>query len=256
MPLPQAKKALGQNFLTDKHYLARIVAAIAPQPGQHILEIGPGAGALTTELLAAGAHVTVVEKDTRCLPILEALGAQHAGRLTIHAGDVLKLNLADLVPAGSQLVGNLPYNIGTEIVIRALDADAFSRMVFLLQKEVVARICGIPSSPDWGRLGVYCQWLADCRPLLDVPPGAFTPAPKVTSSLVELLPLAQPRYVAHPKKLQRLTQQAFGQRRKMLRASLKGMLNAAQIEAAGIDPTSRPEDLSLEALCRLSHQLP
>lgn len=251
-----AKKSLGQNFLTDTFWRGRIAEAINPQPGEKLVEIGPGTGLLTEELLKRGAHVTAVEKDSRCIEHLSGLSSRYPGQLTLVEDDALRCNLLALVPADSQLVGNLPYNVGTQIVINGLYQSAhWRRMVFLLQKEVVERICAEPDTNDWGRLGIFSQLLADCHNLFEVPPGAFSPPPKVTSAVVELIPLKKPRFDVPLKKLEQLTQQAFSQRRKMLRASLKGLLTEAQIEATGIDPQRRPETLSLAEITMLANSL-
>lgn len=252
-----AKKNLGQNFLTDKHWRQRIGEACSPTPDKHFIEVGPGTGCLTEELLQAGASVLALEKDERCLPVLHDLSQTYDNRLEMIAGDAmvyLKQLPADHKPC--PLVGNLPYNIGTQIVIDALKQHgAFTQMVFLLQKEVVGRICAQPTDKDWGRLAIFCQLLADCYKLFDVPAGAFTPPPKITSSMVQLIPLAKPRYDVDIAKLERLTQRAFSQRRKMLRASLKGMLTESAIETAGIAPNRRPETLSLEEFVTLANLL-
>lgn len=251
-----AKKSLGQNFLTDTFWRGRIAEAINPQQGEKLVEIGPGTGLLTEELLKRGALVTAVEKDSRCIEHLATLQAKYPGQLTLVEDDALRCNLLELVPQGSQLVGNLPYNVGTQIVINGLyQRPHWRRMVFLLQKEVVERICAEPDTNDWGRLGIFSQLLANCHNLFEVPPGAFSPPPKVTSAVVELLPLDTPRYDVPLKKLEQLTQQAFSQRRKMLRASLKGLLTEEQINAADIDPQRRPETLSLAEICKLTQQL-
>lgn len=256
MTYPVAKKSLGQNFLVDPTLRRRIAQAIAPKPGETVIEIGPGTGALTAELLALGATVVAVEKDHRMMDGLAQLGAAHPGRLTVHEADALDVNFATLVPNGPVvLAGNLPYNIGTQIVINALDTpNAFTRLVFLLQKEVVGRLCANPADDDWGRLAVLTSLLCERADLFDVPPGAFRPVPKVMSSVVRLTPLPQPRFQVDRAKLEKVTAQAFGQRRKMLRASLKGLIDEAVLNSAGIDPTRRPETLSLAefvALARL-----
>lgn len=255
-PFPEAKKSLGQNYLVDPNIKRRIAEAIGAKAGQPVIEIGPGPGAITGELLKLGAHVTAVEKDERFLPYLEDLSTAHDNRLTIEHTDVLKLNLTDLAPIPCPLAGNLPYNIGTQIVINALQTPgAFTHMVFLLQKEVVDRITAQPGSKDWGRLGVLCSALADCEKLFDVPGNAFVPKPRVTSSLVKLTPLQTPRADVDVAKLSKLTEKAFGQRRKMLRASLKGLLDIEAVEAAGIDPTRRPETLTLDEFAALTKQM-
>jgi 16S rRNA (adenine1518-N6/adenine1519-N6)-dimethyltransferase len=249
----RANKALGQHFLHDQQTLAKIVAACGTLQGQNVLEIGPGPGALTRALLAAGAHVTALEKDPR---FLEGL-AQLPGPLTPHQADALEVDLTSFTPAGGLVVGNLPYNVGTEILFRLVRTGRhhFTHMVFLLQKEVVQRVCARPGSKDWGRLGVWCDLLCKRESLFDVPPGAFTPPPKVTSRVVRLTPLPAPRYAVQEEKLSRLLAQAFTQRRKMLRRSLKGLLTEADIIACGVTPTQRPEELTTEQLCQLAEKI-
>lgn len=263
-----AAKHLGQHFLTNPRTIARIVEAIAPAPGQTIAEIGPGTGALTEHLLAAGSHVLAIEMDERCYPVLEALSARFDNRLTLVRGDALQLDTwLPLLPASSPITGNLPYNVGTEIVTRLLLApytpvgrhpapsgakDSLGPMTFMLQKEVIQRLTATGPGEHWGRLGVLTHLLADAKRLFDVPPGCFTPPPKVMSSIVRLMPLPQPRYEVSLAKLDTLLRHAFGQRRKMLRASLKGLLTEQQITEAGILPTARPEQLATAHLVRLA----
>lgn len=248
------KKAFGQNFLTDKHYLRRICAAVGAQKGQTVLELGAGTGALTRALLESGAHVVCVEKDDRCIPVLADMAKEFAAnQLTVIEGDALEVNFATLAPKGSMLCGNLPYNIGTELVMRGVaTGDHFQKHTYLLQKEVVHRIAAKPNTNDWGRLAIACQLQAHCDNLFDVPPGAFFPAPKVTSAVVAITPLSQQQYPCDRKKLEYIARAAFGQRRKMLRASLKGVLTEDQLQHAHIDPARRPETLSLEEFCRLA----
>jgi 16S rRNA (adenine1518-N6/adenine1519-N6)-dimethyltransferase len=251
-----AKKSLGQNFLTDGNIIRRIVAAIHPEIGGNIIEIGPGQGALTEGLLEAGAHVTAIEKDDRMPEILETMSAKYDTTLNVILSDALEIDLHQLHEHPVKLVGNLPYNVGTPLLFNALThAHNFSKMVFMLQKEVVERITAKPNTKNWGRLGVWCHLMCDCKKLFDVPPTAFYPKPKITSAIVELTPLPQPRFKVDTHKLDRLLRASFGQRRKMLRASLKGLLTEAQIEAIGISPQARPETLSLEELCSLSNLL-
>ncbi|MBI1363026.1 MAG: ribosomal RNA small subunit methyltransferase A [Proteobacteria bacterium] len=251
---PAARKSLGQNYLVDPHFRQKITNVCKPQAGKPIIEIGPGPGSLTEGLLAAGAHVIAVEMDERFVPVLEELAAKYPqGKLTLRLGDALKTPLHELAGEPAPLVGNLPYNVGTQIVVNALDHGyAFPHMTFLLQKEVVGRICASAGDDDWGRLGVLCDLLAKRQKLFDVPAGAFRPMPKVTSSVVSLVPLSAPRLDVDRKKLEEITRRAFGQRRKMLRASLKGLLSEADISATGIDPAARPETLTLESFAQLA----
>jgi 16S rRNA (adenine1518-N6/adenine1519-N6)-dimethyltransferase len=249
----RANKALGQHFLHNQQVLARIAAACGPLQNKPVLEIGPGPGALTRHLLTAGAHVTALEKDPRFLDGLSQL----PGTLTLYQADALDVNLSSFTPPGSLVVGNLPYNVGTEIVFRLIQHHRhhFSHMLFLLQKEVVQRICARPGTKDWGRLGVWCDLLCERQALFDVAPGAFTPPPKVTSSLVRLTPLPAPRYQVREEKLAHLLNLVFTQRRKMLRRSLKGHLPESDIEDCGIAPTQRPEELTTEQLCHLANKI-
>lgn len=261
----RAAKNLGQHFLNNPRVIERIVTAVAPEEGEitsvPVFEIGPGTGALTRPLLAAGAAVTVFEMDDRCWPVLEAMGHEFPGKLTVVRGDALvELPKAVTALKGTPyiLTGNLPYNVGTEMVVQALTLAAKPvRMVFMLQKEVVQRIVAGPHTPgQWGRLGVLCSLHAGCRKLFDVPPGAFTPPPKVMSSIVQLLPLPKPRYEVTPDKLDTLLRLTFGQRRKMLRATLKGIFTEETFAKLNIPATARPEELTLEQLCTLARALP
>lgn len=250
MTIPPAKK-LGQHFLHNPRSIDRIVQSINPQPGQIIAEIGPGTGALTKPLLEAGAHIVAIEMDDRCWPLLETMP-----NLTLVKGDALKLDTwLPKLKTDSLIVGNLPYNVGTEIVATLLESGTQHRMVFMLQKEVILRICAQPGTGEWGRLGVLTQLYSNARKLFDVPPGAFTPPPKVMSSMVEITPLPKPRVPVDPAKLDKLLRLTFGQRRKMLRVSLKGHLTEDQINALKIPATARPEELSLESLCKLASEM-
>ena len=195
MNLP-AKKSLGQNFLTDGNIIRRIVSAINPQPNEVIIEIGPGQGALTEGLLEAGANVIAVEKDDRMPEVLTKMSEKHNGTLNVILEDALKIKLHELHDTPVKLVGNLPYNVGTQILFNAiLHPQSFSKMVFMLQKEVVERITAKPNSKNWGRLGVQCDLRCDTRKCFDVPPTAFYPQPKITSAIVELIPLEKPRFL-------------------------------------------------------------
>lgn len=255
-----ATKRLGQHFLHDIRVLERIVTATGGEQGVEMVEIGPGTGALTKPLLQQGFNVTAVEMDERCWPVLEGISADFDGRLHVVQGDALRLEWLPRLPLGGTVVGNLPYNVGTEIVaqlvaLREGGLPRVGRMVFMLQKEVVQRICARPGTDDWGRLAVLCQLHADCRSLFDVGPGAFSPPPKVMSSVVEIVPLPRPRYDVDTAKLDKLVRQAFGQRRKMLRVSLRGMVTEDDMLACGIAPTARVEEIGLEQLCKLAGRI-
>ena len=249
-----AKKSLGQNFLVDQNIIHKIIQAIQIEPGETVVEIGPGQGALTKHLLAAGAHVIAIEKDQRMEEPLGALSEEFDGNLTIHFGDALETNFSSLTDASVKIVGNLPYNVGTPIVMGLLEKTD-KPMTFMLQKEVVGRICAAPCTSAWGRLGAFCQLKASCQHLFDVPPGAFIPKPKVTSAIVQLTPRKETLYPVVEKNLSHLLHLAFTKRRKMLRSSLKGILTEEQMTSAQVQPTQRPEELSLKQLCDLANQL-
>lgn len=250
------QKALGQNFLTDRFYLERIVKAVGATKADTVIEIGAGTGALTRPMLESGAAVVALEKDDRCGPVLAALQAEFPEKFTYHISDAMTADFTALAPEGSILAGNLPYNVGTQFVMKGLESqNHFKRHVYLLQKEVVQRICAEPGTSEWGRLGVACSLRADRSHMFDVPPGAFFPPPKVTSAVVSLTPLESLRYSCDIKTLEALTRQAFGQRRKMLRASLKGLCDENALEKAGIKPTQRPETVTLAQFAELSRKL-
>ena len=253
-------KRLGQHFLHNPRVIARIVATIGATPRQHYLEIGPGTGALTRPLLATGARVTVLEIDVRCHPTLAALGQDFPGQLTVLNQDALRADWPTLLMGCDGVVGNLPYNVGTEIVANLLTAPRpLPPLTFMLQKEVVQRIAARPGGGTWGRLGVLAELMADRQVLFDVPPGAFTPPPKVMSSVIRLTPLAAPRFAVALPRLDSLLRQVFGQRRKMLRRSLAGHAPEAMLTetftALKIAPTARPETLTTAQLCALAEAL-
>lgn len=251
-----AKKSLGQNFLIDQNIIRKIVAAINPNEGETIVEVGPGQGAITGHLLSAGASIIALEKDERMVEPLTKLSEENDNRLTLNLGDALEVDYSNLSQGKLKFVGNLPYNVGTLIVIKALEhPEDFTTLTFMLQKEVVERICAKPSTSDWGRLGVLCDLLCDSKKLFDVPPGAFVPRPKVTSAIVQMIPLKKPRFDVDRKKLDHILRLTFGQRRKMLRATLKGVLSVDQIEELGISAQSRPETLSTEEFCKLANAI-
>lgn len=258
MSAPAPNKLLGQHYLHDPNLKARIAAATGAKAGHTVLEIGPGPGALTEELLKLGATVVAIEKDARFLEPLAALSAQYENRLTVHHADALHVKCATLVPKGSVLAGNLPYNVGTQIVFNAITQERyyFEKMVFLLQKEVVQRMCGSPKhASEWGRLGVWCDLYMHRKRLFDVPPGAFNPPPKVMSSVVELIARDAPLTPVEPKNLAKLLELTFGQRRKMLRKTLKNLITEEQFAAVHIPPTARPETLTTQQLCTLANLL-
>ncbi|MBC8128963.1 MAG: 16S rRNA (adenine(1518)-N(6)/adenine(1519)-N(6))-dimethyltransferase RsmA [Rhizobiaceae bacterium] len=254
------RKALGQNFLLDLNLTGKIARQAGPLAGHRVVEIGPGPGGLTRALLANGAeHVVVVEKDTRCLGALEAIGRHYPGRLTIVSGDALKTDVADYGDGRPlKIVANLPYNIGTQLLLDWIAAPVWppvwSDLTLMFQREVAERIVAEPGSNAYGRLGVLCGWRCRARMLFDVPPDAFTPPPKVTSSVVRIEPRPDPIAVSLTS-LERVTAAAFGQRRKMLRQSLKPLGGEALLERAEIDPTRRAETLSVAEFCALAARL-
>ena len=254
-----AKKSLGQNFLLDLNLTRRIARAAAPLESANIIEIGPGPGGLTRALLLEGAkHVTAIERDPRCIAALGELEAAFLGRLAIVEGDALAIDAASLVPAPRKIVANLPYNIATPLLIGWLgNARAYESFTLMFQKEVAERLAAAPGDKAYGRLAVLTQWRCHVTLLFDVPPQAFVPAPKVTSTVVQLLPRAAPLASCDQAALERVTAAAFGQRRKMLRQSLKslGGDTAALIAAAGAVPTARAEELSVEQFCALARAL-
>jgi len=262
MPPLRTDKALGQHWLHDQRVIMRLVEALGPAAHGDVVEIGPGTGALTRALLAGGARVTAIELDPRCWPLLERLGEEHGNRLTLVRGDALDAldrGVVDL--AGKAVAGNLPYNVGTEIVARLVTQAARpSPMVFMLQKEVVRRICARPGikdeRADWGRLAVLCDLFCAREDLFDVSPGSFSPPPKVMSSVVRLTPLPAPRYDVDLTKLDAVLRAIFGQRRKMLRGVLKGLVREETLARLGIDPTWRGEVLTTAQICALAEGEP
>lgn len=253
-------KRLGQHWLHDSRVISRIVDAIGAAPGEKVIEIGPGMGALTRALLEAGVCVTALEIDARCWEPLEQLSASFDGRLQVLRGDALQADWKALLASGNvKVVGNLPYNVGTEIVaqlVQGFDGLRPGEMTFMLQKEVVQRICARPDTRDWGRLGVLCDLYCSRRSLFDVSPGAFAPPPRVMSAVVRLTPLSSPRYVVDMAKFDRLLRVIFGQRRKMLRSVLKGMVDEEALCGLGIDPTVRGEVLDTKKICALAGLIP
>jgi 16S rRNA (adenine1518-N6/adenine1519-N6)-dimethyltransferase len=261
-----ARKSLGQNFLLDLNLTGRIARAAGPLAGVTAIEVGPGPGGLTRALLAEGAaKVVAIERDARCIEALEEIAACAEDRLKIVAGDALKTDYASLAPAPVRIVANLPYNIATPLLTGWLSAEPwppfFDRLVLMFQLEVAERIAAQPGSKAYGRLAVLAQWRTRPRILFTVDRQAFVPPPKVTSALVELKPREDP-FPCRLKTLERLTAAAFGQRRKMLRSSLKGLAGKAEtekalaaLEALGIAETARAETLSVEQFCAIARAL-
>ncbi len=250
-----ARKSLGQHFLLDLNLTGRIARGAGNLENGTSIEIGPGPGGLTRALLDAGAaQVIAIERDDRAIAIQNEIAAAYPGRLEIIAGDALEVDCTTLGTAPRRIVANLPYNISTVLLLQWLrQATAFESMTLMFQKEVVDRLAAEPRSPHYGRLSVITQWLCDVRPLFNVDKRAFTPPPAVMSTVVKLVPRAQPLAPARFETMERVTAAAFGQRRKMLRSSLKALGNAeALIAAAGITPTARAEELPVEAFCALA----
>ncbi len=255
-----ARKALGQNFLLDLNLTARVARAAGDLTATDVLEVGPGPGGLTRALLAAGARrVVAVERDSRCLAALAEIAAHWPGRLEIVEGDALTMDAGALLGRPAAVVSNLPYNVGTELLLRWLRADWpvwWSGLTLMFQKEVAQRIVARPGEAAYGRLSVLTGWRAQARIAFEVGPRAFTPPPKVTSAVVALTPRPAPLAPAPLWALERVTAAAFGQRRKMMRQALKPLGDAAAlIEEAEIDPTARAETLPVEAFCALARAL-
>ena len=254
-----AKRQLGQNFLLDLNLTAKIARSAGDLTACDVLEVGPGPGGLTRGLLVEGArHVVAVEKDPRCIPALEEIAAVYPGRLTVLQGDALDIDTTALLKSPVRVIANLPYNVGTELLIRwltpAIWPPFWTSLTLMFQREVAERITAKPRTEHYGRLALLVHWRCDARIVLTLPPEAFTPVPKVHSAVVHLTRLEAPRYPADEKTLLRITAQAFGQRRKMLRSSLKGLLPdlEAALESVGIPPTARAEEIGLEAFCALA----
>ncbi len=252
-----ADKRLGQHFLLDLNLTAKIARAAGELGGVTVIEIGPGPGGLTRALLETDAqHVVAIERDARCVAALAPLVDAAQGRLTLIEADALAVDPAALTPAPRAIVANLPYNVSTALLIRWLaHADAFVHLTLMFQREVAERLVARPRTGAYGRLSVMTQWRTDAKLLFDIPPRAFTPPPKVVSSVVRLVPrphdAAEPSFAA----VERVVAAAFGQRRKMLRAALKTLCDnpLPLLEEASIEPTSRAEELDVDAFRRLAH---
>lgn len=254
-----ARKSLGQNFLLDLNLTRRIARAATPFAAPTIIEIGPGPGGLTRALLLEGApHVIAVERDERCVAALQDLVSAAAGRLELRGGDALATPLASLAPPPWAVVANLPYNIATPLLLQWLLAPVPPACItVLLQKEVAERLAAAPGDDAYGRLAVIAGWRAEVQLLFDIGPKAFVPPPKVTSTVIELRPRSAPLVDVASWKLEKVTAAAFGQRRKMLRASLRSLWPEPEprLRALGIDPTRRAETLTIEEFGALARQL-
>jgi len=266
-----AKKSLGQNFLLDLNLTAKIARAAGlpaeasakagarPLEGLTFYEVGPGPGGLTRGLLAEGASkVVAVERDERCLPALAEIAAAFPGKLEVISADAMTIDEAALLAGGARIAANLPYNVGTALLVRWLTGESWppfwQSCTLMFQKEVAQRITAVPGSEHYGRLTVLAGWRATAKILFDVPRQAFVPPPKITSSVVRLEPRSEPLAPCRLRDLERVSAAAFGQRRKMLRQSLKALAPGAEarIEAAGVAPTQRPEELTIPQFAALA----
>jgi len=252
----RAEKSLGQNFLLDLNLTGKIARSAGPLKNKTVLEIGPGPGGLTRAILSEGAErLIVIEKDERCLAALNDISTACPGRLQILNVDALSVDETTLFTGKARIIANLPYNVATPLLIKWLsNTDRFSSMTLMFQKEVADRITAKPRTKAYGRLTILCQWLCEVSKEFDISPKAFTPPPKVTSTVVKLIPRAEPAFPATKAILEKVVAAAFGQRRKMLRASLKplGQPTEELLDRAAIIPTSRAEELSIEDFCRLA----
>ena len=258
-----ARKNLGQNFLLDFNLTRRIARAAGPLEGVTVVEVGPGPGGLTRSLLLEGAaKVVAIERDARCLPALEAIAGLYPGKLELLAADARQVDYGALrLGAPARIVANLPYSVGTPLLVSWLKAEPwppwFDRLVLMFQREVAARIAARPGGKDYGRLAVLAQWRTTPRILFTLPAAAFTPKPKVDSALVELVPKAAPAPACTPAALERVTTAAFGQRRKMLRVALRQLTpdSEALLQSLDIDPKARAEELGVAEFCRIANAL-
>ena len=255
-----ARKALGHNFLLDLNLTQKIARSAGPLEGVTVFEVGPGPGGLTRAILSLGAKkVIAIERDSRCLPALAEIADHYPGRLEVIEGDALKTDFAALAPEGQvKIIANLPYNVGTQLLVNWLLPGHWppfwESLTLMFQKEVGLRIVASEDDDHYGRLGVLAGWRTDARMVFDVPPQAFTPPPKVVSTVVHLVPRLTP-LPCDAAKLERVTHAAFGQRRKMLRQSLKSIGGEALLKRAEIDPQRRAETLSVEEFVRLANLL-
>lgn len=250
------RKRFGQHFLHDRNVINNIIAVIDPRPQDTMLEIGPGQAALTIPLLERLETLHVIELDRDLARELEGI-AQQNSKLQVHSGDILATSLENIVPVPVRIVGNLPYNISTPLLFHLLQQlPLITDMVFMLQEEVVDRLCADPGTKTYGRLSIMVQAMCQVEKLFDVPASAFSPQPRVNSAIVRLVPYLQPRVTQddYPA-FTRIVRESFNQRRKTLRNALKQLVSEELIERAGIDPSSRPEQLSIEQFAGLARQL-
>ena len=247
-------KSLGQNFIFDLNLTRKIARAANLSSNETIFEIGPGPGALTRALFIEGAgKIIAIERDKRAITALSELVDICNGKLELISDDALKVPINKMGVLPRRIVANLPYNIATQLLLNWLQTpNAFKAITVMVQKEVAMRICAKPGSSNYGRLSIITQWLTRPKMLFDIPASAFHPKPKVTSTLLEIIPRSQPLFPAKRQILEKITAQAFGQRRKMLRSSLKKVGGDDLLLATNIDPTLRPENLSIEDFCRLA----
>ncbi len=250
-----ASKALGQNFLLDGQLLDRIAAVPGDLSGQHVYEVGPGPGGLTRALLKAGARVSAVERDRRCLPALAELGEVYPGKLSVREDDALTIDLAEILPEGGHIASNLPYNVGTALLVQWLTGEnwppRWKSLTLMFQREVADRIVAAPGTSAYGRLSILAQWRTTARLALPVHRSAFTPPPKVMSAVVHIVPKEAPEGVS-ARAMEQLTAAAFGQRRKMLRQSLKSLPGALEcLEQCGIASDRRAETVTVEEFVAL-----
>ena len=257
-----AKKSLGQNFLLDLNLTSKIARYAGDLSDCDVLEIGPGPGGLTRGLLAEGARkVLAVEKDTRCISALSEVQDAYPGRLDVINADALELDVSQHLTAPVRIVANLPYNVGTELLVRWLTPETWppfwESLTLMFQKEVAERITAAPGSKTYGRLGILAQWRCQCQTVMTLPPEAFSPPPKIHSAVVHLKRREEPLFPANPKVLNRVVAQAFNQRRKMLRSALKNFVPDMEdhIVAAGLKPTDRAEQVDIEGFCALARQI-
>ncbi len=251
----RAKKSLGQNFLTDPHILKRIVEEAGTLEDHTVIEVGPGPGGLTREIIKhACKELILIEQDTLCLPYLEPLKTYFKGEFALLNADALGLPLHTFGSPPRKIIANLPYNISVPLLLKWLEnIDDFESLTLMFQKEVAARLTAVPHTSDYGRLSIMCQWKANVKKRFDLPPGAFLPPPKVTSTLIHLTPRV-PREAVSWKALEKITKAAFSKRRKMLRSSLKGFISSPQefLIEAHVNPEHRAEDLSVKEFCDMA----